>query len=170
MAADAMYTPPTDRPDLSVVIPAYNEERRLPATLERVEAYLAGRPWRSEIVVVDDGSTDGTRSVVADAASRSAAIRLLRYTPNRGKGHAVRCGMLEAAGERLLLCDADLSTPIEEVEKLWSKLDEGAQIAIGSRALPESNLAVHQPFLREMGGRSFNLVVRCLAVPGIADT
>jgi dolichyl-phosphate beta-glucosyltransferase len=155
---------------LSVVIPAYNEEQRLPATLDRIATYLDAKPWRYEIVVADDGSSDGTPGVVEAAAARNPAIRLLRYTPNRGKGYAMRYGMPRAAGERLLMCDADLSTPIEEIEKLWARLDDGAVIAIGSRALPESNLAVHQPFLREMIGRTFNLVVRIMAVPGIADT
>jgi dolichyl-phosphate beta-glucosyltransferase len=158
------------RPALSIVIPAYNEEQRLPSTLARIQQYLAEKPWRFELLVVDDGSTDGTQSVVAAAASGNAAIRYVGYTPNHGKGHAVRYGMTRAEGERLLLCDADLSTPIEEIEKLWSRLDDGADIAIGSRALPDSNLAVHQPVLRELIGRTFNLVVRLMAVPGLADT
>jgi dolichyl-phosphate beta-glucosyltransferase len=163
----------TDRgtpPKLSVIIPAYNEEQRLPATLDRIAAYLETQPWLYEIVVADDGSSDGTCGVVEAAIARNPSIRLVRYTPNRGKGYAVRYGMPRARGECLLMCDADLSTPIEEVEKLWKRLDDGAEIAIGSRALRESNLAVHQPFLREMIGRAFNLVVRLLAVPGIADT
>jgi dolichyl-phosphate beta-glucosyltransferase len=158
------------RPRLSVVIPAYNEEQRLPATLERIQEYLAATAWTYEIVVVDDGSRDGTPGLVEAVSARNGAVRLLRYTPNRGKGYAVRYAMPRAAGERLLMCDADLSTPIEEVEKLWTRLDGGAEIAIGSRALRDSNLAVHQPLWRELLGRSFNLVVRVLAVPGIADT
>jgi dolichyl-phosphate beta-glucosyltransferase len=158
------------RPDLAVIIPAYNEEERLPATLDRIQEYLATRPWRSRIVVTDDGSRDGTPRLVEEAAVRNPAIHLLRYTPNHGKGYAVRHGMTHTAADRLLMCDADLSTPIEEIEKLWARLDAGADIAIGSRALRESNLAVRQPFLREMIGRSFNVVVRVLAVPGIADT
>lgn len=157
-------------PKLSVVIPAYNEEQRLPATLERIAAYLDTQPWPYEIVVADDGSSDGTGNVVEAAAARNPSIRLLRYTPNHGKGYAVRYAMPRAAGQYLLMSDADLSTPIEEVHKLWARLEDGAEIAIGSRALRDSNLAVHQPLLREMIGRTFNLVVRILAVPGIADT
>src|ERR1051326_3116358 len=132
-----------ETPDLSVVIPAFNEEQRLPATLDRIQEYLAGKPWRWEIVVVDDGSADGTARLVEARAARNPAIRLLRYGANRGKGYAVRYGMTRAAGERRLMCDADLSTPIEEIEKLWARLDGGAEIAIGSRALRESNLRVH---------------------------
>src|SRR5262249_22238154 len=136
----------------------------------RIQEYLADRSWRHEIVVVDDGSADATSAIVESVGAADPAVRLIRYIPNRGKGCAVRQGMIGTLGDRRLLCDADLSTPIEEIEKLWARLDDGADIAIGSRALPESNLAVHQPFLREMIGRSFNLVVRLMAVPGIADT
>src|SRR5438128_800623 len=137
-----------ERPDLSVVIPAYNEERRLPATLDRIQEYLGTRRFDYEIVVVDDGSTDGTVRLVEEAAAQNPRIRVLRCTPNHGKGYVVRQGMIAARGARRLLCDADLSTPIAELEKLWARLDQGADVAIGSRALPESELAVHQPFVR----------------------
>jgi dolichyl-phosphate beta-glucosyltransferase len=157
-------------PNLSVVIPAYNEEQRLPGTLEQVLAYLEQQPYTSELLVVDDGSRDGTREVVTRFSAQDERVRLVEYGVNRGKGYAVRQGMLAATGDRILMSDADLSTPIAELEKLAARLDDGCDIAIGSRALPESNLAVHQPPLRELIGRCFNLVVRILAVPGIHDT
>ncbi|MBI3721250.1 MAG: glycosyltransferase family 2 protein [Fimbriimonas ginsengisoli] len=156
--------------DLSLVIPAYNEERRLPGSLRRVLAYLEQQRLSYELIVVDDGSRDGTRDLVAAFAREDPHVRLVQYGGNRGKGYAVRRGMLEAGGARVLMSDADLSTPIEEYEKLALALERGAEIAIGSRALPDSNLAVRQPFLREMLGRTFNAVVRLLAVPGIHDT
>ncbi len=151
-------------PHLSIVIPAYNEERRLPPTLERVRQYLRGRPYRAEVIVVDNNSSDAT----AELAARAGAT-VLKET-RRGKGAAVRTGMLAAEGEYVLFSDADLSTPIEEVEKLMSALQSGYDIAIGSRALPESNLPVRQPWYRELVGRAGNLLVRLMAVHGIADT
>jgi dolichyl-phosphate beta-glucosyltransferase len=154
------------RPEVSVVIPAYNEVSRLPRTLERVCSFLSGRPH--EIVVVDDGSTDGT----ADAARAAGGpgLVLLRHEPNRGKGYAVRRGMLAARGARRLMSDADLSTPIEELAKLEAKLDNGYDVAIGSRALPGARIEVRQPWYREGMGRLFNVFVRTLAVPGLRDT
>lgn len=157
-------------PYLSVIIPAYNEEVRLQASLERVVAYLDAQPFSSEILVVDDGSTDETAAIARRYAGANARVRILRYTPNRGKGHAVRIGMSEADGQLMLLCDADLSTPIEDLEKLMPYLDDGYDVVIGSRALPESDLRVHQPWLREQLGRAFNLLVRILGVGGFADT
>jgi dolichyl-phosphate beta-glucosyltransferase len=158
------------RPELSVIIPAFNEEKRLPGSLSRVLDYLRQQPFSAEVLVVDDGSRDTTAALVARLAEEDPRVRLLQYGANRGKGYAVRYGMLQARGERVLMSDADLSTPIEELEKLAAALEEGTDIAIGSRALPDSNLAVHQPPLRELIGRTFNLVVRVLAVPGIHDT
>jgi dolichyl-phosphate beta-glucosyltransferase len=158
------------RPELSVIIPAFNEEKRLPGSLGRVLDYLRQQPFSAEVLVVDDGSRDTTAALVARLAEEDARVRLIQYGANRGKGYAVRYGMLQARGERVLMSDADLSTPIEELEKLSAALDGGADIAIGSRAMPGSYLAVHQPPLRELIGRSFNLVVRILAVPGIHDT
>lgn len=158
------------RPYLSIIIPAKDEEKRLPATLERVLAYLGQHSYAYEVIVVDDGSTDGTREVVERFTERDAGVRLLSYGVNRGKGYAVRQGMLAAGGEHLLMCDADLSTPIEEVETLFAALEAGAEIAIGSRAMAGSRLVVRQPPLRELIGRAFNLAVRLLAVPGIHDT
>jgi len=146
-----------------VVIPAYNEGRRLPPTLEKIQRYLAGRPH--EIIVVDDGSQDDT---VARAAE--AGVTVMSNEDNRGKGYSVRRGMLQARGDRRLMTDADLSTPIEELDRLMKKMDEGYDVVIASRALPESNVEVRQPWYRENTGRLFNLCVRMLALPGLQDT
>jgi dolichyl-phosphate beta-glucosyltransferase len=157
-------------PAISVVIPAYNEEARLGPTIERAMAFLAGRgqPW--EIVVADDGSTDRTREVAAAAAGGSPHVRVLALSPNRGKGAAVRAGMLAAHGERVLFSDADLATPIEELDKLAVHLDGGADIAIASRALPGADIEVRQHPMRELMGRTFNTMVRALVLGGIKDT
>jgi dolichyl-phosphate beta-glucosyltransferase len=152
---------------LSVVIPAYNEARRLPATLARVGEHLAVRGVPHEIVVVDDGSSDGTAEV---ARAGGEAVRVLRHEPNRGKGYAVRRGMLAATGERRLMTDADLSTPIEELSRLETEIDRGFDVAIGSRAAPGARIEVHQPAYREAMGRVFNLLVQALLLPGLADT
>lgn len=157
-------------PYLSVIVPAYNEALRLEASLQRVVAYLDSQPFSSEILVVDDGSTDETATVARNYAGEHATVRILRYGVNRGKGHAVRVGMTEANGQLLLLCDADLSTPIEELEKLAAFVEQGYDVVIGSRALPDSDLRVHQPWLRERLGRTFNVLVRILGVRGFADT
>jgi dolichyl-phosphate beta-glucosyltransferase len=152
---------------LSVVIPAYNEALRLPATLARVKEHLGRLGIAHEIVVVDDGSTDAT-SEVARAAGEG--VRVLRHEPNRGKGYAVRRGMLAATGARRLLTDADLSTPIEELAKLEAALDGGCDVAIGSRAIAGARIEVHQPAYREAMGRLFNRLVRVLLLPGLHDT
>lgn len=158
------------RPYLTIVIPAYDEEKRLGATLKRMLAYFDTQDYSFEILVVDDGSSDATLDLVEQIADLRKEVTLLSYQPNRGKGHAVRYGMLRAKGERLLFSDADLATPIEEVEKLLPKLDEGYDIAIGSRDVVGSQLIKHQSFLRELGGKTFNKMVQLLAVPGIHDT
>ena len=154
---------------LSVVIPVYNEERRLRDTLTRVGEYLAAQAYVSEILIVDDGSAD--RSVeVAEAAGLGDRLRIIRHDVNRGKGAAVRTGMAAARGRYALFSDADLSTPIEEVETFWPHFENGCDVVIGSRALRESRIELHQPWVREMMGRTFNLLVRWLVVPGIHDT
>ena len=157
-------------PLLSVVVPAYNEAERLGASLTRMTAYFQAQPYDYEILIVDDGSTDATQDVARKFADADPRVRLLSYAPNRGKGHAVRYGMLRATGQRVLFCDADLATPIEEVEKLSAALDAGADIAIGSRDVKGSELLKRQSPLRELGGRAFNQMVQVLAVPGIHDT
>jgi len=157
---------------LSIIIPAYNEEKRLPATLERIQSYLAGSGWKfSEVVVVDDGSRDRTAAKVEKFAKRVRSVRLLRNPGNRGKGYSVRHGVLNAKGEWVLFTDADLSTPIEELEKLWTRVQEArAQVAIGSRALDRSLIGVHQPLFRETAGKLFNLAVRVITGLPFWDT
>jgi dolichyl-phosphate beta-glucosyltransferase len=155
-------------PALSVVIPAYNEKSRLPATLATIAPYLRAAHPDHEIVVVDDGSTDGTADVAR--AAQLPSLSVIGYAPNRGKGHAVRRGMLAARGARRLITDADLSTPIEDLEHLQAALDAGADVAIGSRALPTSNVVLRQPWYREGMGRLFNVFVRGLVLPGLYDT
>jgi glycosyltransferase involved in cell wall biosynthesis len=156
---------------LSIVIPAYNEEQRLPATLERILQWAATAPLPlGEIVVVDDGSRDGTAALV-ESGKFGPLVRVLRNPGNRGKGYAVRNGMLSAAGDWILSTDADLSAPIEEVAKLIEAARrEQAVIAIGSRALDRSLIQVHQPLLREYSGRAFNLVMRLATGLPFRDT
>jgi len=157
--------------DLSVVIPAYNESARLPRSLERVHEYLKGLARDFELLVVDDGSRDGTAEVAAQMLSPLGKRgRVLRHHQNLGKGASVRNGMLAARGSRVLFSDADLSTPIEEVEKLERALDGGAGIAIGSRSVDRRLIEQRQSLARDMTGRLFNLVVRLCAVRGIGDT
>ncbi|MCX7925649.1 MAG: glycosyltransferase family 2 protein [Fimbriimonadales bacterium] len=157
-------------PRLSVVIPAYNEETRIERTLQRVVEYLNARGDSYEILVVSDGSTDATEAIVQRFAQAHPQVQLLAYQPNQGKGYAVRYGILRARGEWILFSDADLATPIEELEKLEPYLKQGYPVAIGSRPLRESQLVVRQPFYREMAGRAFNKAVQLLAVRGIHDT
>lgn len=152
---------------LSVVIPAFNEENRLPGTLAVVLPFLRGRGEPFEIVVVDDGSTDATAAVARQAGPE---VRVLQNPRNRGKGYSVRNGMLNATGEWRLMSDADLSTPIEELNSLKAALEGGVQVAIASRAVPGANLERRQSILRESSGRLFNVVVRLLHLPGIKDT
>jgi dolichyl-phosphate beta-glucosyltransferase len=164
-----------DQPFLSVVVPAYNEERRLPETLAQILAYLERQAYRSELIVADDGSADRTAALVEELAARrprlaggKGGVRLLRLD-HRGKGFAVRAGALAAHGEYVLLCDADLATPIEEWEKLYRKFAEGYEVAIGSReGLGARRL--DEPWYRHLMGRVFNFIVRMVAVGGIQDT
>ena len=157
---------------ISIIIPAYNEEKRLPETLEKIRGYLAGANWIfSEIIVVDDGSRDGTATVADRFAESHPNVRVLRNPGNRGKGYSVRHGMLEAKAEWALFSDADLSAPIEELEKLWSAIESAsAKVAIGSRALNRKLIGVHQSSFREFGGRVFNLVLRVITGLPFWDT
>lgn len=155
---------------LSIIIPAYNEQDRIEASLRRVHAYLESLARPFEIIVVDDGSSDGTADIVRAAAADLDAIRLVDYTPNRGKGRAVRVGIRESAGELVGFTDADLSAPIEEMDKLLAAVGGGSDIAIGSRAVKGAIIPKHQPLYRELGGKALNLVIRALAVRGIHDT
>lgn len=157
-------------PRLSVVIPCFNEERRLPATIEDVLAYLRRQPYASEVVIVDDGSTDGTAAFVRPRRSNAPTLRLVSHSPNRGKGYAVRRGLLEARGEVRLFMDADNSTRIAEVEGFWPCFAEGADVVIGSRAFAGARIEVRQSWPKVLAGRLGNRLIRALAVPGIRDT
>ena len=157
-------------PDLSLVVPAYNEEKRLPVSLARIAEWLGSRvPGLSaEVLVVDDGSSDRTAAVAEKtAAGLGLDFRVIRLPENRGKGAAVRAGVLEARGAHVLVTDADLSTPIEEVDKL---LAAAAPVAIGSRGVDATLVKERQSLFRVASGRLFNLLVRLLAVSGIQDT
>ena len=163
-------------PSLSLVIPAFNEARRLPTTLRNVSRYLPGSPFdEAEVIVVDDGSRDGTsesaRSEGPALAASGAVLRVLRNEANRGKGYSVRRGMREARHEWVLSCDADESAPIAEVEKLVNAAEAGGHaVAIGSRALDRSLIGIHQPRYRECVGRLFNLNARLATGLRVADT
>jgi dolichyl-phosphate beta-glucosyltransferase len=157
--------------DLSIVIPAFNEERRLPKTLDRVVAYLQTKSERAEVIVVDDGSTDATARVVREYSQKYTALRLVSNDRNRGKGFSVRHGMLEARGDIALFSDADLSTPIEEADKLLAAVrDQGYDAAIGSRAVDRNLIEVHQSAIREQAGIFFNRMVRWIMGIGFSDT
>lgn len=154
---------------LSVVIPTYNEEKRLPQTLETVLAFLAKQSYKSEVIVSDDGSRDRTVAIAKELLKESSH-RVLVAAQNRGKGHAVRQGMLAANGNYVLFTDADLSTPIEEVTRFLIFLEKDQDVVIGSRALSNSQVEVHQGFLRETMGKVFNLMAQIFAFKGIHDS
>lgn len=152
-------------PEFSIIIPAYNEERRLPETLERIAAYVHISRRETEILVVDDGSTDRTAAIAESYRDKFPAFQVLSNGMNRGKGYSVRRGMLEARGCTVLFTDADLSAPIEEADKLFAAL-ETYDAAIGSRALDRGLISVHQSRFREFAGIIFNTIVRlCLRLP-----
>lgn len=162
--------PQPNEPFLAVVIPAYNEEVRLASSLERIAAYFGAQTYTWTVTVVSDGSTDHTDDLVNQQAAQDPRFHLLTYQPNRGKGYAVRKGILDSPGRFILFCDADLATPQAETSKLLAAMESGADVAIGSRPLKESSLDIRQPWYREFLGRAFNLAVRSLAVKGIHDT
>jgi glycosyltransferase involved in cell wall biosynthesis len=164
---------------LSIIIPVYNEARRLQDTLVRISDYLAEQPWSAELIVVDDGSTDETCAVVRNFITQSTAPAPQSATPkpqvrliendHRGKGYTVRAGMLAARGRYILFSDADLATPIAETARLLACLDQGYDIAIGSREGAEAR-RYNEPRLRRWMGRLFNALVRLLIVGGVKDT
>ena len=160
----------TETVDLEVVIPAYNESERLERTLLRIQEYYSEQNYTWRCTVISDGSKDNTYQIGNDFSKQDHRFRCIEYPKNRGKGYAVRYGMLNAKANRILFCDADLATPQEETEKLWISMENGADIAIGSRPLKESNLEVRQPLYRELLGRAFNKAVQLLATKGIDDT
>jgi dolichyl-phosphate beta-glucosyltransferase len=157
---------------LSIVIPAYNEEARLPISLGRVLAYLHDADFSFlELIVVDDGSRDSTATVIDQWCLKDSRIRLLKNPGNRGKGYTVRHGMLDAKGDWILYTDADLSAPIGELDKLLAAaVRENAKVAIGSRALDRSLVGVHQSAFREISGRAFNLIMRLITGLPFRDT
>jgi dolichyl-phosphate beta-glucosyltransferase len=155
---------------LSVIIPAYDEAGRIGPTLSRIHEYLAGTGLDHEIIVVDDGSQDQTREVVRRAASDIPTLRIIENGVNRGKGYSVKRGFLESSGELALFSDADLSTPIEELGRFLPEMEKGADAVIGSRALRDSDIIKRQPLHRMLMGKTFNKIVRILAVRGIVDT
>lgn len=157
-------------PHLSVVIPAYNEESRLIESLVQIADYLQRQAYTFEVIVSDDGSTDSTLALAEGFAVDHPWLKPLHNPENHGKGAAVRLGMLEAAGDYVLMSDADNATPIEELEGFWRHVDDGADIVIASRPLKGSHLVRRQPIYREMAGRLFNLAVQLIAVRGIHDT
>lgn len=166
------HRPPTPghSPKLSLIFPCYNEERRLPVSLARAREYLdvAGYPY--EILVVDDGSADGTVAAAERVAAGDPRVQVLRYEQNSGKGYAVAYGAVRARGEWVLFSDADLSTPIEELEQFLPLLEQGYDGVIGSRALRESRLEVRQPWWRERLGRVMNRCIRLLSGLDFPDT
>jgi dolichyl-phosphate beta-glucosyltransferase len=159
-----------DGSGLSIVVPAYNEARRLPATLPRIVEYARRLAEPVEIIVVDDGSTDGTADAAAAVARVHDVVTVLRSDRNRGKGAAVRRGMLAARNGHVLFTDVDLSTPMEEAAKLRAPRTGGADVAIGSRRLAESDVQIHQPWLRDLAGRTFSGIVSLLLLPGVRDS
>jgi len=156
---------------LSIVIPAFNEQARIGPTLRKIIQYCCGKDYSFEIIVVDDGSCDNTSQVVENMRDgKGGMIRLLRDKEHHGKGFAVKQGFMAASGEYILFCDADLSTPIEEAEKLIPYLSSGYSIAIGSRGLADSEIRVPQRWYRQNMGRLFNKFVQYLVIRGIEDT
>jgi dolichyl-phosphate beta-glucosyltransferase len=154
----------------SIVIPAYNESARLGASLEKVLAYVHAQNWNAEVIVVNDGSRDNTPDIARAFAAKDPMLRLIENPGNRGKGYSVRNGMLNAKGEIVIFSDADLSSPIEEVSKLLKELDQGADIAIGSRWLRAETQTQRQPLYRQLFGRIFNLLLRLTLGLNFKDT
>jgi glycosyltransferase involved in cell wall biosynthesis len=157
-------------PQLSIVIPAYNEGARIVATLERVMACVAERGWDAEVLVIDDGSQDATPEIVKQWMQRHPRLHLIQNVGNRGKGFSVRNGLLQAAGEVVMFTDADLSSPMEEAELLMAAIADGADVAIGSRWLDKTRQTIHQPLYRRFFGRCFNWVTRTVMGLPFKDT
>ena len=157
-------------PKYSIVIPAYNESARIPATLESVIAAIRANQWQAEVIVVNDGSTDSTAQLVRDIASWAPEVRLLENPGNHGKGYSVRSGILNAQGDIVMFTDADLSAPMDEASRLFAAIANGADIAIGSRWLESGRQTHRQPLYRQIFGRCFNAVCRMVMQLPFADT
>jgi glycosyltransferase involved in cell wall biosynthesis len=157
-------------PNYSIVIPAYNEAVRIPATLQEVIDCVRNGGWHAEVIVVDDGSSDATAEVVRNFAKTAPEVRLIQNPGNRGKGYSVRSGLLQALGEVVMFTDADLSAPMEEAQGLFDAIANGADIAIGSRWLERTRQTIRQPLYRQVFGRCFNAVTRFVMGLPFADT
>jgi dolichyl-phosphate beta-glucosyltransferase len=157
-------------PAYSIVIPAYNESARIPATLKSVLDCVRAHGWNAEVIVVDDGSRDSTAELVKAIAATAPELRLIQNPGNRGKGFSVRNGILHALGEVVMFTDADLSAPMEEAERLFNAIVDGADIAIGSRWLERNRQTHRQPLYRQFFGRCFNAVTRMVMGLTFADT
>jgi dolichyl-phosphate beta-glucosyltransferase len=158
------------RPDLSIIIPAYNEEARLRPTLQDYLTFCRQGARRVELIVVDDGSLDRTSQIVDGLVHEYPEIRLIRLAENHGKGHAVRSGVVNAQGKLVLFADADGATPLSEIERLEAAVAAGADVAIGSRALADGQVRVNARLHRRVIGRIFHAMVEILTVPGVKDT
>jgi len=155
---------------LSVIIPAYNEENRIGQTITKICGYLAQQDYLSEIIVVNDGSTDDTFEKASEALKGMERSQVLSRLRNFGKGYSVREGVIVAKGQCILFSDSDLSTPIEELDKFLPWLEKGFDVVIGSRALPDSDIQIRQSLVRESMGKMFNVFVQMLVMKGIKDT
>jgi len=156
---------------LSVIIPAYNEEKRLPKTLEEINDYLQKQPYGSEIIVVSVGSKDKTVEVAQNFSDKVRKVEIINMPQTEGKGFSVKQGMLKAKGEYRVFTDADNSTPLDQVEKMWPEFEKGYDVVIGSRDMKDSDIAVPQPFFRRFLGNGFNIIVQViLGLYGIWDT
>jgi len=157
-------------PRYSIVIPAFNESARIPATLESVVGCIRANAWNAEVIVVNDGSIDNTAEIVRDIARGAPELRMIENPGNRGKGYSVRNGVLHALGDVIMFTDSDLSAPIVEAERLFAAIDAGADIAIGSRWLESGRQTHRQPLYRQFFGRCFNAVCRMVMRLPFADT
>ena len=154
----------------SIVIPAYNESARITATLDKVLAYIGQNHWEAEVLVVNDGSQDDTAAIIRRYSERTPVVRLLENPGNRGKGYAVRNGMLQARGDILVFSDADLSSPIYESVRLIREIEKGADVAFGSRWLEADTQTERQPILRQIAGRVYNILLRIILGLNYKDT
>jgi glycosyltransferase involved in cell wall biosynthesis len=159
-----------EQPRYSIIVPAYNEKARIGKTLEQILAHLRQQAWNAEVVIVDDGSRDNTFQIASQFASNNPQVRVIQNPGNQGKGYSVRNGMLNARGEILLFTDADLSSPIAEATKLFAALEQGYEVAIGSRWLDPSLQFQRQSLKRRIMSRSFNIFLRVLLAFPYRDT